>query len=143
MASKTINLYDLSSRLRNLDELVHFEGGQILEEAGRIGVESMRATLEASITLWGEYRFNKDPSQGVSEGRRDDDIMYQAIDAENTDEELQFGWINQYEEYFGIQESLHNMDALGNAKLNVLDEMPRLIKNARARIRRAKKAGKI
>ena len=131
----TVDFSKMFKKFQNLQDAINIEGPKILEQASKVGETEMKRIINVSSTDWGVERMSKSPPQGKSTGRRDTDTMYQAVTSKVTQLRAEWGWVDGYQEYFSVQEALHGMYSLRNSKQKVLQEMPRLVKNAKARIR--------
>lgn len=144
MASKTrVDLLGAMNKIKNIEQVMKLEGPKILEQAGNIGVQEMRSVIDNSTTDWGSLR----QSEGrESAGRRETDAMYNSVSSRVDGDVVSWGWVDGAAKYFLYQEEgtskVASMHSLKDSTQKVLDELPRLIKNAKARIRYAAKKGK-
>ena len=143
MANTTkVNISGFKTRMRNIEKTIAEEGATIALQAAKIGETEMKRIIDTSITPTGEKR----AAQGrPSAGRRETNTMYNAVDSSGSKKQAKWGWITKYLSYFGEQEygkdKIQAMHSLRDSRQTVLDELPRLFKNAKARIRyRARKA---
>ena len=137
----TVDITRMLSHFKNFEQVIKEEGATILAQAGEVGGNEMRRIIDVSTTDWGEYRM----SQGrASAGRRETEAMYSSVGAKVVNGKAKWGWITGTLNYFKYQENgtqtIAGMYALKDSRQKVLDELPRLVKNAKARMRyRARK----
>jgi hypothetical protein len=127
MAKSTI--INLNNHLNEFNKSVMKNLSITLSEISLIGQAEMRQVIESSITPYGVERFSK--GEGVSEGRRDTDTMYEEVQAVSSDKQAKWGWTGFHNEYFAAQEygnsrGLSGMHALRESRQKVLDELESL-----------------
>lgn len=142
---------DTTAMLKKLDlalETVQDEAIVLLAEAAKIGQDASRAALDNAVTRYGSKRFGF--GRGNSAGRNDTGSMISSLRALEPVVKLneisaKFGWgRGRSKKYYGYQEEgtakIKAANSLLTGQRAVLDNLPRLEKNMKARIRR--KVGK-
>lgn len=126
-ATFDINLLErqIQGRVESIvDDLVS-EMEDIVEQ----GAEDMQRVIDTAVTPTGERRVAT--GAGAHAGRRESDEMYRDVKSEvqrNGNVIVgRFGWIDDYQEYYGAQEdgfgNLEGMDALGNSFVQAEDRL--------------------
>jgi hypothetical protein len=142
---------DITAFLDKIDyvsEAVAMEAYKTVQEAAEIGAATARYALDIAETDWGRYRMSI--GQGNSAGRNDTGSMIhdlEALPVKVTANEVyaEFGWVRgRSQKYYAIQElgddafntHIQGAHSLLDGRREVLNQMPRLIKNLKQRITR-------
>lgn len=130
--------------LSRIEGIIQQEAIILAEQAAKIGEEASRSALDAAITRYGAKRFAS--GRGGSAGRNDTGSMISNLRALKPivkGEEIiaKFGWgQGRSKKYYKYQEEgtakIKAANSLLNGKRAVLNELPRLQRNMKARIRR-------
>lgn len=108
-----------------------------MELVVREGADDMQRIIDTAVTPTGEARV---AAGGQHAGRRETDAMYQAVKSEverEGDRTIvgRFGWIDEYKDYFGIQNdgfgNLAGMDAIGQSYAKAEDRLRGVIEKVR------------
>jgi hypothetical protein len=135
-----VNLSGFETKMRNMGKTIADEGATIASQAAKIGETEMKRIIDTSVTPTGERR----AAEGrPSAGRRESNRMYNSVKSSGSQGQAKWGWLSGYLSYFGEQEygkgKIQAMHSLRDSRQVVLDELPRLVRNAKARIRYAGK----
>lgn len=145
---------DVTAFLDKIDyvsTVVAEEAWRTVEEAAEIGAATARYALDVAETDWGRYRMSI--GQGNSAGRNDTGSMINDLEAlpvkvKENEVYAEFGWgRGRSQKYYKIQElgsdafntNIQGAHSLLDGKMAVLNEMPRLLRELKARI--VRKAG--
>jgi len=130
--------------LKRIEGIIQQEAIILAEQAAKIGEEASRSALDAAVTRYGAKRFAS--GRGGSAGRNDTGSMINNLRALKPivkAEEIvaKFGWgQGRSKKYYKYQEEgtskIRAANSLLNGKRAVLNELPRLQRNMKARIRR-------
>jgi len=130
--------------LKRIEGIIQQEAIILAEQAAKIGEEASRSALDAAVTRYGAKRFAS--GRGGSAGRNDTGSMINNLRALKPivkAEEIvaKFGWgRGRSKKYYKYQEEgtskIRAANSLLNGKRAVLNELPRLQRNMKARIRR-------
>lgn len=138
---------NLLLKLNEANDTVMAEAEVLAEQAAQIGAEVARTALDNAVTDYGQYRMSI--GKGNSAGRNDTGNMISKLDVQEPVVEegyaaVAFGWSDiDYEEYFGYQENgtarIQGAFSLNDGQDAVINELPRLERNMKARISRKTK----
>jgi len=130
--------------LKQIEGIIQQEAMILAEQAAKIGEEASRSALDAAVTRYGAKRFAS--GRGGSAGRNDTGSMInnlRALKPVVKAEQIiaKFGWgQGRSKKYYKYQEEgtarIKAANSLLNGKRAVLNELPRLERNMKARIRR-------
>lgn len=144
MATTRVNIAGMLKKLDLTLEVVQDEAIVLLEQAAEIGRDASRNALDLAVTPYGRKRFAK--GRGGSAGRNDTGSMIndlQALDPVIKANEIsvKFGWgRGRSKAYYKWQEEgtgrIRAANSLLSGRRAVLNQLPRLEKNMKARIRR-------
>jgi hypothetical protein len=136
-----VNLSGFQTKMRNMQKAIADEGATIALQAAKIGETEMKRIIDTSTTRTGDERVAS--GRGASAGRRESNRMYNSVKSSGSQGQAKWGWLSGYLSYFGEQEygkgKIQAMHSLRDSRQVVLDELPRLVRNAKARIRYAGK----
>jgi hypothetical protein len=144
MATAKVDIKKMLIKLDLLDETVAQEVRVMTFQAAEIGAEAARKKLINSTTKWGRKRFAE--GRGASAGRDDTGSMIAGLQAHISPSktEARFGWARgETKKYYKYQEygtaKIKAALSLFEGRTAVLNELPRLTKNMKARIARKTK----
>ena len=130
--------------LKQIEGIIQQEAMIFAEQAAKIGEQASRSALDASITRYGARRFAS--GRGGSAGRNDTGSMIKNLLALRPvvragEVFAKFGWgPGRSKKYYKYQEQgtakIRAANSLLTGKRAVLNELPRLQRNMKARIRR-------
>lgn len=151
MATTTVDVTNLILKFNFLEQVVADELENMLMQAAEIGAETARASLDVAETNYGRYRMSI--GRGNTAGRNDTGSMINDLRAlppkvSEGKVEVKFGWgRGRSKGYYDIQEEgsdkfnthITGAHSLLDGKRAVLNELPRLERNMKARISRKMK----
>jgi hypothetical protein len=147
MATAKVDITNLLIKLDLLNETVAQEAELMIKQVTELAAEVARKKLISSTTKWGRKRFSE--GRGASDGRDDTGSMIadlQAYDFKVSEGliEARFGWgPGKAKKYYKYQEygtaKIKAALSLFEGRTAMVNEMPRLIKNMKARIARKMK----
>lgn len=137
---------DITKALNKLDlakQAIIDEVYVLADQVAEVGIQAARAKLDRSVTKTGKRRMAASPPIGNSAGRNKTGLMIASlrnlgIDATDTNIRAKIGW--EENSYFKFQERgtdrIPAANSLQTARRAMQNEIPRLIRNMRQRIRR-------
>lgn len=144
MAKTRVDIAKGIAKLDLTSSVAQQEATVLLEQAAQIGVDVAQRKLVLSTTKWGTKRFNS--GRGASAGRDDSGSMIDNLRADKVDVssgklEVKFGWgRGRTKNYYKYQEygskKIKAALSLFEGRTAVLNELPRLELNMKARIKR-------
>jgi hypothetical protein len=144
MATTKVNVTGMLRKLDLSVDVIQDEAIVLLEQAAEIGRDASRQALDLAITPYGRKRFAA--GRGNSAGRNDTGSMIndlQALDpvVKANEISIKFGWgRGRSKRYYKFQEEGTGRIKAANSLLTgekaVLNQLPRLERNMKARIRR-------
>lgn len=147
MATTRVDISGFLNKLDLLNEVVAEEAEKLIEEATEIAVDVAKRKLVDSTTKWGQKRFAA--GRGASAGRDDTGSMIDNLTAYDFKVsagkiEARFGWgPGRSKKYYKYQEygtaKIKAALSLFEGRTAMLNELPRLSKNMKARIARKMK----
>jgi hypothetical protein len=144
MATTKVNIAGMLKKLDLSLDVIQDEAIVLLEQAAEVGRDASRQALDLAITPYGRKRFAA--GKGNSAGRNDTGSMIddlQALDpvVKANEISIKFGWgRGRSKRYYKFQEEGTGRIKAANSLLSgekaVLNQLPRLERNMKARIRR-------
>lgn len=132
------------AKIDNLNDVIIQEVQTMVNQAAEIGAETARGALDLAETDYGRYRMSI--GRGNSAGRNDTGSMINDLESMPSNVssgkiEAKFGWgRGRSKEYYKFQEDgtakIRAAHSLLDGERAVLNELPRLEKNMKARVSR-------
>ena len=147
MSTAKTDVTRLVTKFNFLEQAIADELEVMIIQAAEIGAETARKSLDLAVTPYGLKRFSA--GQGNSAGRNDTGSMIEDLKAfkprvTKQKVEVEFGWKgNGDKKYYKFQEEgtskIRGAFSLMDGKRAVLNALPRLEKNMKARVSRKMK----
>lgn len=145
MATTKLDVSKFLQKMNLSEKAVLQEAQVMLNEAAIIGEEVAKRSLDLAVTKYGQERWGR--GQGNSPGRNDTGSMIdnlKVIDGKITpagSAEIKLGWgRGRSKKYYKYQEQgtakIRGVFSLFDARTAILNELPRLAKNMKARVSR-------
>lgn len=148
MATSRVNIQGMLNKFDLTVDAVRQEAVVLLEQAAEVGRDASRDALNLAVTPYGIKRFSE--GRGGSAGRNDTGSMLRDLQAlppviKSNEISVKFGWgRGRSKKYYKFQEEgtgkIKAANSLLTGKRAVLNELPRLARNFKARVKR--KVGK-